>query len=188
MDEEEAALRQLIAAGRLTAKGRGRGLKVRVGDYDDLVGHASGAIPEDHLSYLVLPDSEAGAVQRDLDGLQRLRRVLDWQPFAGSQSADHPMMPGKLIEAMRETTAYRLIVCWVEARTVEIILDEIAQSFGGQDVLKPVFRSKLEEAKANLLRVREALLLIQMDVVLREPLEEELAELRQTVEEVKSRV
>ena len=186
--KEEANLRQLVAADTLAASGRGRTLKVRLGDYDDLVGHETGAIPEDHWSYHVLPDSEAENVQRDLDGLQRLQRVLDWQPFSGSESAEAPAMPGKMILMLRETTAFQLIACWVELRTAEIVLDEIAENFGGQDVLKPVFRSRLEDAKAKLLQTREALLLINMDAVLREPLEEELVELRESVEDARSKV
>jgi hypothetical protein len=61
-------------------------------------------------------------------------------------------------------------------------LTEIAGEFGGVDPLKPVLRAELDETKERLVRVQERLrMLLHMDVVLREPLEEEVEEMRSWV-------
>ena len=51
------------------------------GAFDDLVGDESGAVPEDHLLYRVVPDSRAQQAETGRALLGRLRAVLDWQPL-----------------------------------------------------------------------------------------------------------
>ena len=92
-------------------------------------------------------------------------------------------LPAKLSELMRPTIARLLISCWVQARTVEVVLDGIAGEFGGVDPLKPEMREELTETKQRLLTLQERLRLLHMEVVLREPLDEELDALRRWVKE-----
>jgi hypothetical protein len=57
-------------------------------------------------------------------------------------------------------------------------VSEIGEEFNGIDPLRPVFREKLDGAKEKLQEIQTHLSYLGMDVVLREPHEEELQELR----------
>ena len=102
-------------AGTLPVRGKSRRLKVQKGAFDDLVGHESGAVAEDHLLYQVPPDSwaqqaEAGrALPRAAPGRSGL------QPFYGTQeSVGHPQMPEMVYRRAKQGTAgasYRAW-CW----------------------------------------------------------------------------
>jgi hypothetical protein len=67
----------------------------------------------------------------------------------------------------------------VELLCVEAALGQIADSHGTHDALVPGSRELLEETKAHLLEIQEQLRPLHMEVVMRDPLEEELAEMRQ---------
>jgi hypothetical protein len=68
-----------------------------------------------------------------------------------------------------------------------VVLDEISAEFGGSDPLKPAVREELEDTKRRLETVQAHLRFLNMEVVLRDPLEEELAEMRRFVKERASR-
>jgi hypothetical protein len=59
------------------------------------------------------------------------------------------------------------------------VLGEIAAEFGVEDVLRPVFRERMQSTYERLRTSKEHLLLLGIDVVLREPLDEELQEMRE---------
>jgi hypothetical protein len=87
-------------------------------------------------------------------------------------------MPEKIRQAVRESTAYRLISIWVQLRSAEVLVSEIGEEFNGIDPLRPVFREKLDGAKESLREIQSHLAYLSMEVELREPLEEELREMR----------
>jgi hypothetical protein len=72
-----------------------------------------------------------------------------------------------------------LISAWVQLRSVDAVLGEIAAEFGVEDVLRPVFRERMQSTYERLRTSKEHLLLLGIDVVLREPLDEELQEMRE---------
>jgi hypothetical protein len=92
-------------------------------------------------------------------------------------------MPERMRIGLRETTAYRLISTWVLLRTVDVLVKEIGEAFNHIEPLRRVFREKQEKTREKLLSIREHLLFLSMDVVLREPLDEELEEMRGWVAE-----
>jgi hypothetical protein len=183
VSEKEREVRALVEAGKLTARGKGRRLAVQLGSFNDLVWHKAGPVPEDYLRYRVLPDEQAEAVEGEREGLRRLQRVLDWRAEDADREPELPVMPTKMIDALRQGIAGLLIKCWVQLLTAEAILDEIAVEFGGTDPLKPALREEVEETKRELLTIQEHLRFLSMEVVLREPLEEELDEMREWVKE-----
>ena len=177
-------LLEQIAAGNLEARGKGRRLKVQEGDFDDLIGHEGGAAPQDYLSYRVVPDSEAAQTETDRALLGSLQRVLDWKPVEGGEgSSGVPDMPGRLLDALKVGIAGGLILAWVELRTTEHVLEEIGVEFEGADPLKPRGREMLAETKRRLLKLQEELRYFRMEVVLRDPLPEEIEEMRAFVQE-----
>ena len=181
--EKERELRALVARGTLAGRGRGRSLKLQMGAYDDRMGRTTGVVPADYLTYRVLPDEQAEAITLEKDRLRRLQGVLDGRPFYGDGDADLPSMPAKIRERLREGIAFQLISAWAQLRSVEVVIEEIAAEFEGIDPLKPFRRDRLEETKQRLLTLQEHLRLLDLEVVLREPLPEELAELREFVEQ-----
>jgi hypothetical protein len=125
-----------------------------------------------------VPDDEAEEAEFERDSLMRLQRVLDWQPYHGEPDADLEAWPEKIRQGLRETIAYQLICTWVELRCVDTLVGEIGESFNGIDPLRPVFREKLDGTREKLLSLKEQLEVLSMDVVLREPLDQELEEMR----------
>ena len=179
--EKERELRALVAEGTLRGRGRGRSLKLQMGAYDDLTGRTTGVVPEDYLTYRVLRDEQADDSALEKDRLRRLQGVLDWRPFYGNVDPELPSMPARMREGLRRGIAFQLISSWVQLRTVEMIIEEMAAEFDGIDPLKPVHRARLEETKQRLLTAQEHLRFLNLEAVLREPLPEELAELRDFV-------
>jgi hypothetical protein len=185
-DEKERELRALVKSGKLLGRGRGKALNIQWGDYCRLIGRKVSAGPEDWLSYRILPDDQAEAAGDERLDFQRLLGVLDWRPFYASPDADLPKMPEKMIGYLRETTAYQLIETWVQVRAVDMILGEVAAEFGGADPVKPDVREKLDGTQRKLQSIHEQLLALNLEVELREPLEEELEELRGLMRQVQA--
>ena len=178
--EEERRLRALVADGTLQARGKGKAMKLQQGALSHF-GHEVGAASEDYVSYQVLPDDRAEEAETDRQLLRGLQRVLDWQHFDGPDTDEVTGMPEKIRQALRDSTAFHLISTWVEVRSVEMLLDEIGEEFNGIDPLRPVFREKLDSTRETLLGVKEHLLYLGIDAKLREPLDEELEEVRSWV-------
>lgn len=64
----------------------------------------------------------------------------------------------------------------------EVVLDEVAKEFGGQDPARPVIRESLEKSKRTVQELREGLQRIGEAFDLPEPSEEQLKLLREIVE------
>jgi hypothetical protein len=107
---------------------------------------------------------------------KRLDAVLDWTPEVDGRAL--PVMPGSLIEAMRETTAYKLISAWIQVECIRAAVDDVAAEFNGIDPLRPALRQKITSTREKLQATKEHLQVLGMDVVLRDPLDEELEEIR----------
>ena len=185
--DEDRRLRRLVTAGTLRAKGKGKAMKLQECALEHF-GHEVGSVPEDFLAYRVAADTEADAVAQERALLKNLQSALSWR----SEDDDHndtesPTLPEKMMAMLRETLAYELISTWVQVRSVEVVLDEIAVEFGGSDALKPDPREKLDETKQKIQSVHDELLaLLKFDAKLREPLEEELEELRALTRQVRA--
>jgi hypothetical protein len=184
---KEAELRALVARGALPARGKGRGLKIQAGAFDDYASVSPVAVPEDHLSYRVLPDAMRDQVEQDRLGLKRLKGALSGWDFDHPDQDGFDSLPGKLQAMLRETIAHDIIVSWIQVRCAEIVLDEVAAEFNGADPLRPHAREKLDATRERLLQSAGELEFFNMAVVLREPLPEELDELRGFFQEVVAR-
>ena len=82
-----------------------------------------------------------------------------------------------LIAAMREIWPQR----WQELRAVEIVLDEVAQEFDGEDPLDPEVRILLDTCRADLLDLKERIEPYTGKVKVDDPEEELLNRLRESV-------
>lgn len=179
--EEERRLRDLAAKGKLPSRGRGKSLKLKEACLEDF-GHSLGLVPEGSYTYRVVPDDQAEEVERERKALAMLRTALDWQDYKEEEGSDPVNLRVKVLEGLKMTIAHDLISAWIQTRCIDVVLGDIGEAFNGTDPLKPVFRTKLEETRTNLQSIREHLLeLVKMDVVLREPLGEEMEEMREWV-------
>jgi len=177
-EEKERWLRERVADGTLQARGKGKNLKLQWGAFDDLIGRVTGKVPENHLLYRVLPDELAEEVDSDRRLIAGLQGIVDWKPVEeGEDASGVPDMPGRLIDSLKGGIAGGLIFAWVELRTVEEVLEEIGAEFEGADPLKPRGREMLEKTKQRLLKLQGELEHFRMEVVLRDPLPEELDDL-----------
>ncbi len=176
---KEKELRALVAAGKLSGRGRGTALKVQLGAFHDLTGRPMGAVPEQVLTYRVLPDSEAEAVATERRRLEWLHDAVAWQSGMEDREGTEPVGIDRLREYVLQGLVVNMSACWLAVREAEIVIDEAAEEFDGIDPLRPWARTLLDECKASLLEVNRHLECIKMEVELPEPSEEDIAELRE---------
>jgi hypothetical protein len=72
---------------------------------------------------------------------------------------------------------------WTELRATEIVLDEIANEFSGEDPLRSLLRTRLNETKPSVEEMTTLLSSYDRAVRLHEPSEEELTEMRALFED-----
>jgi hypothetical protein len=75
---------------------------------------------------------------------------------------------------------------WAELRCMEMLVAEVGEHFNGIDPLKPVFREKAEATRERLLSNRDWFKVLEVEVELPEPSEEELQEPRDWAESIPS--
>jgi hypothetical protein len=177
VDEEERKLRAMVARGELPGRGKGKAMKVQESAVEHF-GHTVGVAPEDFLSYRVVPDSEAEAVEVERKALKYLRQVVSWRGSDDGEDEEFPSLPARLREGLRHSTAFQLVSTWVELRCIETLVAEVGEHFNGLDPLKPVFREKAEATREKLLSLQEWFTVIKVEVEFHEPLDEELQETR----------
>jgi hypothetical protein len=131
--------------------------------------------------FIGILDSAAEKAAGRRSSLRRLKDLLHWRPLYADPDADSSDMATKVTEALRESTADQVVSCWVQLRSIEIVLDEWGAEFGGIDPIKPAFRRELNEAKHDLLTLQKHRRCLQINVVLRDPLQEEMDELTEWV-------
>jgi hypothetical protein len=81
--------------------------------------------------------------------------------------------------ALRQSLRERIPWCWQELRAVEMVLDEVAEEFNGEDPLLPPVREVLDKTHQDLLELRPLLGFVDVEVELPEPDEERIEFLRQ---------
>ena len=63
-------------------------------------GHDVGAVPEDYLSYRVVPDDQAEAAKLEKQYLRSLQRVIDWQDGEGPNADGLAAMPEQVTRGL----------------------------------------------------------------------------------------
>ena len=69
-------------------------------------GHEVGAAPEEYLSYRVVPDDQAEAVEQEMTWLRRLQSVLDRRSDEGDDDPEFISLPDKLREGLSGSLAF----------------------------------------------------------------------------------
>jgi hypothetical protein len=81
--------------------------------------------------------------------------------------------------ALREQLREGVPWCWREVRAVEMVLDEVAAEFDGEDPLLPPVREVLDKTRQDLRELHVLLDFVDAEAELPEPDEERVAELRE---------
>jgi len=88
--------------------------------------------------------------------LLRMKSEEPWRSFHVRSEGEEPL-GARLSEALRERMKAELPCHWQQLRAVEMVLDEVAEEFGGEDVLKPTLRQEIAAAKEKALAVQVTL-------------------------------
>ena len=110
--------------------------------------------------------------------LEDLQLLLD-KPYRHGKER---VVLSSVIEARVAEVQAGVQLLWEDARAIEIVIDEIAAEFGGVDPLRPLFRELLDKTKAGLTNLNGVLEVMDAAVELKEPDEDNVADLRAIVE------
>ncbi len=175
-----AAARLLAAAsaGDLESTGSGKTMRIKRASFDAWLGRAVTPYPDWAGRYDVRPDEESGRVDGDRKTLAHLQLALEKPHKLSGERAGLSEVIGEQTARIQAGMQMR----WEDVRAVEIVIDEIAAEFGGEDPLRPLIREALDKAKAGLPYLNGVLEVYDEAVELHEPDDANLTDLRALVE------
>ena len=106
---------------------------------------------EDYIDRYTKPDGERAQVE-----LLRMKSEEPWRSFHVRSEGEEPLW-SRLAEALQERMKAELPCHWQQLRAVEMVLDEVTEEFGVEDVLRPVQRQEIAAAKEKALAVQGTL-------------------------------
>ena len=80
-----------------------------------------------------------------------------------------------LAESLREGVPW----CWQELHAADMVLEEVAEEFDGEDPLVPAVRRILDKTRQDLVELKPLLGFVDVEVELSEPDEERVTFLRE---------
>jgi hypothetical protein len=86
----------------------------------------------------------------------------------------HPYSWITVADEMFNGLRERLVSLWQELRSIDLVLDEVAEEFDGEDPLRPIMRGVVEKTRRDLTNLHEVLS-VEEPLELPEPDEEEMA-------------
>ena len=107
---------------------------------------------EDYIDRYTKPDGEKAQVE-----LLRMKREEPWRSLHVRSQGEEPPLWSRLAEALQERMKAELPCHWQQLRAVEMALDEVAEEFGVEDVLKPTLRQEIAAAKEKALALHVTL-------------------------------
>jgi hypothetical protein len=170
-DEAGEQLREAVKAGELESRGRGPALRIRRGSFDAWLGRRGSPRPGWADRYEVRPDAEQPRVDADRRTLALLREALTEPPLLGLLGDELPgpkQTLSGLIDLLQQGLAQSIASGWREVRAIELVVDDVASEFAGEDALKPFFRADLDWCKQRLCQISEHLRRSGVAVDLRE--------------------
>ena len=150
--EYQRELSRLVSDGVLEAKGKGKALRISSRSFYGWLGREVPVLPEWGAGYDVRPDGEAERVAQERGRRASVRHRLE-EILTDDDKAPWWTQASKRLTEVIEAG---LKANWPELRALEIVLDEVAEEFGGEDVLKPRLRQDLEETKQKALDLHTA--------------------------------
>jgi hypothetical protein len=94
-----------------------------------------------------LLDQAAGLLEEQ-EGLERSRKPRDWR---SSDSMPVPEFLRRLALELREDLLTTVALRWREVAAIELVWDELAEEFAGEDPVSPEVRTMTEETRQQLM-------------------------------------
>jgi len=186
--EKKRELTRLVEEGTLAGRRSGRRLLINNGSFYDWLGEPVPVCPDWGVGYDVMPDDQAGRVERlkkeRLDAQEAISRsptspLLELlEEKLGRRVTDRQERWDEAMAALRQSLREGILWCWQELRAVEIVLDEVAEELGEDPLLPPV-RQVLNKTHQDLVELHPLLSFVDVEVELPEPDEERVEFLRQ---------
>lgn len=170
------------AAGEMETKGKGASLRIKRSSYSRWLGQPVKPRPEWAAEYQVLPDEEWFPVAVNNRSLQHLRQALQTIPLDRIVEAPAERGLGRLIDALATKQQRSLEMRWSELCALEVVLAEMSEHFNGEDVLRPVFRERIDWAKDTIKRLIRLCSVCDREPQLGKPHQEDLHAWRGFVE------
>jgi len=156
-DEKRKELARLVSDGTLEGKGRGRQLRIRAASFYGWLGEEVPVWPQWSQGFDVRPDAEAERVEQERRDREKAREALAASPSIGRMLRETnpkvklPRSYGdEIAEALETGLRAAWEQRWQELRAAEIVLDEVAKEFDGEDPLEPDARKMVVEVRAEL--------------------------------------
>jgi len=186
--EKKRELSRLVEEGVLAGRRSGRRLLINNGSFYDWLGELVPVRPDWGNGYDVLPDDQAGRVDRlkkeRLDAQEAISRsptspLLEFlEEKLGRRVTERQERWDEAMVALQESLREGIPWCWQELRAAETVLDEVAEKLGEDPLLPPV-RQVLDKTHQDLVELHPLLSFVDVEVELPEPDEERLEFLRQ---------
>jgi len=186
--EKKRDLSHLVEEGVLAGRRSGRRLLINAGSFYDWLGEPVPVCPDWGVSYDVMPDDQAGRVERlkkeRLDAQEAISRsptspLLELlEEKLGRRVTERQERWDEAMAALRESLREGIPWCWQELRAAEAVLDEVAEELGEDPLLPPV-RQVLDKTRNDLVELHALLRFVDAEAELPEPDEERVEWLRQ---------
>lgn len=168
--QKKKELARLVDKGVLNGKRKGRRLLINVGSFYDWLGEATPAFPDWGIEFEVLPDDHEDEVDQLRQARSRAQASLQRGPTdsvlhliggtaPGDRKApkDGQCRMDEVVEALCTNLRESVPAGWREVQAAEMVFEELAAEFDGEDPLDPLVRNALDEAKQELEELVEKL-------------------------------
>ncbi len=176
-------IERAVKSGAVAAHKRGRGLLVQLGSFYDWLGEPIPVHPDWGIEYEVRSAADdIDALRERFDGLKDAVRNsptgAELTLEAGREPERMERFARDASESLSEAIRDGVVGKWRELRTVETVLAETTEEFGGEDPLIPEARSFLDDVRAQLEDLRSS---FGEKIELEEPGEEMVGQVRKLV-------
>ena len=187
--EKKRELSRLAEEGVLAGTRRGRGLLINNGSFYDWLGEPVPVCPDWGKGYDVLPDDQAERVESLKKARLSAQQAIAASPTSpilelleeklGRRATERQERWDEAMAALREQLREGVPWCWQELWATEMVLEEVAAEFDGEDPLLPPVREVLDKTRRDLVELHPLLDFVDVEVDLPEPSEERVEFLRQ---------
>jgi len=190
LGEKEREIARLVDEGVLVGNRKGRCPYVNTGSFYDWLGKPVPLFPDWGWEYQVFPDKQADEVRR----LQEARRhtqeecrvpplslVLDLPRRKTRRPRNNPPQGEEIAEAVGARLRESIQLRWRELRSIELVLEEVAREFDGEEPTRPWEREALDDGKRRLEELYRAAQKYVGPFKLPGPDEEEMEQVRECI-------
>jgi hypothetical protein len=188
--EKEQEIARLVEQGVLVGTRKRQRLYVNAGSFYDWLGEPVPVFPDWGREFDILPDKKAGEVRRLRQAREAAREALTHVPLSLGEdlvgrklghSPKDPARANRVADVLGTTLREGIQMRWRELLEVELVLEEIAPEFDGEDPARPRERQALAEGKKELKELHQQVQEYVGSFDLPGPDEEEMEQMREAI-------